>query len=199
MPLPAPKAPAAATTTPAAAAPVAANPAPTAAPAAGDKAKKVLPSFGPGRDNAEKGIVAVPVPVVHGTKLDDLVGVFVAALTSLPAIGTVENLALLVAEAEKLPKGQFPGNKQGRAAWGVSNIIKNLLKLYTGLTKTRATGGEKKPRKKAVEKYQDVLGKLAASMGGKDRLLALLGDEFKAEDLDKMLEKKPAKEAAPAA
>lgn len=193
MALPTPKAPSAATSTPVsapAATPVASAPAATT----GDKAKKPLAKFGVGRDNVEKGLVAVPVPNVNGTNLVDIVAALIAGLTGIPSIGTIENAQLLVAEIEKLPKSAFPGNKQGRAAWNAGNIVKGLLKIHAGLNKTRAVG-EKKPRKKAVEKYQGVLEKLAAKMGGTEGLLKLLGDDFNADELTKMLERKVAKDA----
>lgn len=189
MPPPVPKT---ANTAPAPAAPVSSTP--TASPVAGgaapagaapeSTAKKSAEKFGPG---GRGDIAAIPVPTVNGVDLGTLNDVLYNALLAIPAIGNADNLSALVSAIDGVPKSQFPGNKHGRAAWNLGNVVKTVLKIKTGASKSRRSAdGTPKVRKTAKAKLQNALGQLASKLG-KDKLAELLGADF---DVAKLLEDK---------
>jgi len=163
---------AAVSTAPVAPAPtnVSATAAPTenvAAPAAETKTRKVIAKFG-----KAKGEGAVTIPNINGIDAKKL---FEAFKATCAACG-VTDLAEAVKAFDATPKSAFPGNKEGRAAYAVGGVLKNILKVDDSLHKERATG-EKKARVKQTDLFKDALKRLMGKFGSMDEMYAMLGDD----------------------
>lgn len=128
--------------------------APVAAPAATTEATKparVVAKFGPARGDG-----ALETPVVNGVKAAD---VYVALKNALASVGITDLHAHVEAYAA-LPKSMFPGNKSGRTAFALGNILSNIEKATTEKVK-----GPKKPRVKQADKINALMSALRQKMG----------------------------------
>lgn len=162
MPLPPPPASSTATATATAPAPAPVAATETAPAAAGTK---IVAKFGSAKDAAGN-----PAPIPRPNGLDVIA--FRDALKAVVAqhIGDSDAVAALIEEFARTPKSAFPGSKQGKQAFAIGNVLRNLFDAPK-------VEREKKARTKAVDKFKNILGKLANQFGGKDKLRAVLNDE----------------------
>ncbi len=138
-------------------------------------------SKGAAKFGAVRGDHAVTVPNLNGIDLKNmLVGLWNVAVAQC---GSVEKVAELVAAFEATPKSSYPGNKEGRSAFALGNILKTLTKANTVST----AKGERKARQKSSDKFTQAFAMLAKEMGGVDQLKAKLGDQFAALGIEKFL------------
>ncbi len=162
MPLPTPPGSVATATPPA---PVASASAPVA-----EKRKVEPKKFGAGR-----GDTVIPVPTINGL---DLLAFLAGCVAAIPG-----DKAALIAAIDATPTTSFPGNKQGRTAYKVGMVVKNILRLTENLQKVRVAG-EKKPRIKSSERFLQQI-KFAIKAGAdKNMLKELMGDDLKKAGLD---------------
>ncbi len=150
---------------PVAAAPVAQAPTPVAAEVASETSAPVA-------GKVVWGDKTVPVPTFNGIDPIALINEL-AAFVSAKGV----DLAALVETAKGIPKTSYPGNKYGRAAYSLGNMLSALSKASFSLTRTRAarTPGT---RVSKTEKFKSGIELLAAKFGGMDAIKATLGADL---------------------
>lgn len=121
-----------------------------------------------------KGEGAIAVPTVGGQDPVALMNEIVAFISSKGV-----DIAALVEAFGATPKSSFPGNKYGRAAYALGNVIASLSKNHAALSRTRvARASNGKPRVSKTEKFKSGIEALAAKFGGMDAIKAALGPDL---------------------
>ena len=144
-------------------APVVAAPVASAAVAVTGKATRQVAKFG-----AARGDSAVAVPVINGVNAAVVFAAFQAALMN----AGVTDLHQTVEAFRGTPKSLFPGNKEGRSAFALGNILLNIEKATS--TKVK---GPKKPRVKQADKIKALFAALKSKLGAAN-VDAALDPEF---------------------
>ena len=137
--------------------------APVASAAVAVPGKRLVAKFG-----AARGDGAVAVPVINGVNAAVVFAAFQAALMN----AGVTDLHQTVEAFRGTPKSLFPGNKEGRSAFALGNILLNIEKATS--TKTK---GPKKPRVKQADKIKALFAALKNKLGAAN-VDAALDPEF---------------------
>lgn len=126
---------------------------------------RTIKQFGPARIEVNGQSELAPVPTVQGVKLVDISKELFASLKNIVAAKGVTDFDAFIEEAYNVDKTSFPGNKEGKASYTMTNVMRAIAKDNGMLNAVRGATGGAVMKARLVEKdskIQELEKQLAA-------------------------------------